>query len=53
MIRSSELDVICVVETFLNKDNEIHLEGYKWFGNNRKNISKRAVRGSGGGWHTC
>ena len=31
--------------------NDITIEvdaGYKWFGNNRKFIAKRAVRGSGG-----
>ena len=40
--------LIGICETFLREDNEIHLEGYTWLGNNRKQISKRAIRGSGG-----
>ena len=24
------------------------MEGYKWFGNNRKHLHRKAVRGSGG-----
>lgn len=35
-------------ETFLIGEQEIELTGYRWFGNNRKQISKRACRGSGG-----
>ena len=29
-------------------DSAIEVDGYKWFGNNRNFIAKRAVRGSGG-----
>ena len=43
-----ELDVVCVSETFLLKEQVIELPGYRWVGNNRKHISKRAWRGSGG-----
>jgi hypothetical protein len=32
----------------LRGDNGIDIEGYTWFGNNRKLISRKAVRGSGG-----
>ena len=35
-------------ETFLIGEQNIELSGYRWFGNNRKLISKRACRGSGG-----
>lgn len=35
-------------ETFLIGEQKIELTGYSWFGNNRKLISKRACRGSGG-----
>ena len=49
VITTSRLDIICIAETLiLTNENEIHLKGYKWFGNNRRNISKRAIRGLGG-----
>ena len=48
IIKSLDLDIVCVCETFLTGDQEVDLEGYRWFGNNRKVISKRAWRGSGG-----
>ena len=48
MIKALGLDVICISETFLTKDKCVILDGYTWFGNNRKSISKRAFRGSGG-----
>ena len=48
MIKSLELDLIGVCETFLRGNNELQLDGYTWLGNNRKALSKRAIRGSGG-----
>ena len=39
---------MCICETFLLEGQEINVPGYKWFGNNRKQVSKRACRGSGG-----
>ena len=42
------LDIICINETFLLEGQEINVPGYKWFGNNRKHIARRACRGSGG-----
>ena len=50
VIKALKLDVICICESFLtgDGDHEILLEGYTWLGNNRKAISKRAIRGSGG-----
>ena len=46
VIIASNLDLLC--ETFLRGNDGINIPGYRWFGNNRLNISKRAVRGSGG-----
>ena len=36
VILSLDLDLIGICETFLQGNNEIHLEGYTWLGNNRK-----------------
>ena len=48
VIRALDLDIICVCETFLIGDECINIEGFHWIGNNRKIISCRALRGSGG-----
>ena len=42
-------DVVAVVESWLKGEDELVVEGYKWLGNNRRNLHKNAVRGSGGG----
>ena len=42
------LDIVCLCETFLIKEEVISLPGYVWYSFNRKSISKRAIRGSGG-----
>ena len=47
-VKALNLDIICVNETFLLEEQELNIPGYKWFGNNRKHIAKRACRGSGG-----
>ena len=47
VIHSLDLDLIGICETFLQENNEIHLKGYTWIGNNHKQISKRAICGSG------
>ena len=41
-------DVVCLVETWLKGGDVVGFEGYHWFGSNRGNLSRRAVRGSGG-----
>ena len=41
-------DVVALVETWLKGEDEISFEGYKRFGNNKRHLNKRAVRGSGG-----
>ena len=48
VILATNLDIVCLCETFLRNSEAISLEGYKWIGHNRTNISRRAVRGSGG-----
>ena len=41
-------DVVAVGVSWLKGEDEAVVEGYKWFGNNRKHLHKNAVRGSGG-----
>ena len=48
IINALELDIVCVSETFLIGEQELDIAGFRWFGNNRKSLSKRACRGSGG-----
>ncbi len=40
--------MICLSETFLRGNQEIVIDGYKWYGNNRVACHPRAKRGSGG-----
>ena len=39
---------LALVETWLKRDEEVVVKGYKWFGHNRKHLHRNAVRGSGG-----
>ena len=48
IVTALELDVVCLCETFLLDQQQINMHGYTWFGNNRRNLSKRTSRGSGG-----
>ena len=48
ILLSVDCDVIGLCETFLVDNETISLNGYHWIGNNRKNLHKRAHRGSGG-----
>ena len=41
-------DIYLISETFCKSDDTILVEGYKCFQYNRKSISKRSIRGSGG-----
>ena len=41
-------DVEVLVETWLEGEEEIVVEGYRWFGRNRRRLHSQAVRGSGG-----
>ena len=47
MIKTCNLDIVCLCETFLKDEQAIDFPCYTWFGNNCKSISKRASRGSG------
>lgn len=47
-IYAEGLDIIGVAETHLKGKDSIHLPGYKWYGNNRDQLHRRAVTGSGG-----
>ena len=41
-------DVVALVETWLRGEEEMVVEGYRWFGWNSRNLHRKAVRGSGG-----
>lgn len=43
-----DLHIIGITESHLINDNVIHIDNYKWFSNNRKQIHTRAKTGSGG-----
>lgn len=49
VIQAMNLDIICLCETFLRNNHSTGIDGYRWFGNNGKTISRRAIRGSGEG----
>ena len=40
--------VMALVEAWLKREEEIVVEGYRWFGRNRRSLHTKAVRGSGG-----
>ena len=39
--------VMALVETWFKGEEEIVVEGYRWFGRNRRSLHRKAVRGSG------
>lgn len=41
-------DILALAETHLIDDNVLTVEGYRWFGHNRKHIHRNARSGSGG-----
>ena len=43
-----DVDIMGLAETHLTSDTELELNGYKWFGNNRKHLHVRARMGPGG-----
>ena len=45
---SLNLDIIGVAESHLLGQNSLEIDGYKWFGNNRKSVHTKARKGSGG-----
>ena len=40
--------MVALIEMWLKGEEEITVEGYRWFGRNRWRLHSRAVRGSGG-----
>ena len=48
IFNSLKYDVYCLSETHLTGDNELQVDDYTWFGNNRTKIHARARKGSGG-----
>ena len=48
IIIQTNSDIFCVSETHLSKDSNICIEGYTWYGNNRKYQHKKAKKPSGG-----
>ena len=34
IILATNIDISCLCETFLQKDDEVEITGYQWFGNN-------------------
>ena len=47
-IKHYDLQILGIAETHLKNDSDISVEGYTWYGFNRKNIHVRAKSGSGG-----
>ena len=47
-VQHDVLECVWLVRKRLNKKNEAVMEGYKWFGHNRKHLHKKAVRGFSG-----
>ena len=47
-INGLDLDLIGIVETHLKGDELLAVDGFKWFGRNRKTLHFRARTGSGG-----
>ena len=41
-------DIVCLCETWLRDNENISCDYYKWIGQNRRALSRRAVKGSGG-----
>ena len=42
------LDILGVIETHLKNEDSLKIDGYTWFGNNRKQLHINARCGSGG-----
>ena len=48
VLKSLDLDILCVCETFLRNTESINIEGYTCFNNNRASQNGNSRRGSGG-----
>ena len=41
-------DILAITETWLQGNESVKVDNYRWIGNNRKQCHSRAMRGSGG-----
>ena len=48
IINHVNFDILGVAETHFLGDQILQIDGYPWYGQNRKNLHKNAKRGSGG-----
>lgn len=48
LIRQLDLDILGIGETHLRRDQVLGMDGFTWFGSNRKGLHKKAKKGSGG-----
>ena len=48
VINYYNLDIACLVETWFKEDEVVEFDGFRWFGWNRSQLNRKAVRGSGG-----
>ena len=47
-IRTADIDIIGLAETHLKGNEQIKLDGYRWYVHNRQKIHRKAKSGSGG-----
>ena len=47
-IRTADIDIIGLAETHLMGNEQIKLDGYRWYGHNRQKIHRHAKSVSGG-----
>ena len=48
LVRHLDLDILGIGETHLLKDQILSVDGFTWFGNNRKGLHRKAKTGSRG-----
>ena len=48
IVKCLDKDIFCVNETHLKENDNLSVEDYLWYGNNRRGVHRRAVKGSGG-----
>ena len=47
-VNSLDLDIIGIAETHFPGNEQLEIDGYEWYGQNRRNIHRNAKCGSGG-----
>ena len=48
IISKHNSDIYAICETHLRDNDNISIDGYKWYGHNRSQLHGNAIRGSGG-----